>query len=172
MAYSPAGYPGVQTGLTRGKAAPIAHSGTVGKLSFLIALWIVAAGACVLSLHAPYCWLARIRRRASMNPKVRNLILTESQKACLVALRSRKESKTEIAIQARLDLKKAAKALEALKELGLARRGEMNSWHPTGRGRNCRFKTIPDPIRRGSALPGPGARRASARSFRPADARQ
>jgi len=94
-----------------------------------------------------------------MNPKVRNLILTESQKACLVALRSRKESKTEIAIQARLDLKKAAKALEALKELGLARRGEMNSWHPTGRGRNCRFKTIPDPIRRGSALPGPGARR-------------
>src|SRR5450759_3488674 len=112
-----------------------------------------------LSLHAPYCWLARIRRRASMNPKVRNLILTESQKACLVALRSRKESKTEIAIQARLDLKKAAKALEALKELGLARRGEMNSWHPTGRGRNCRFKTIPDPIRRGSALPGPGARR-------------
>src|ERR1019366_7466432 len=50
MAYSPAGYPGVQTGLTRGKAAPIAHSGTVGKLSFLIALWIVAAGACVLSL--------------------------------------------------------------------------------------------------------------------------
>ena len=94
-----------------------------------------------------------------MKPKVRNLILTESQAACLVALRFRKESKTEIAIQARLDLKKAAKALEALKELGLARRGEMNSWHPTGRGRNCRFKTIPDPIRRGSALPGPGARR-------------
>jgi DNA-binding IclR family transcriptional regulator len=94
-----------------------------------------------------------------MNPKVRNLILTESQEACLVALRSRKESKTEIAIQARLDLKKAAKALDALKELGLARRGEMNSWHPTGRGRNCRFKTIPDRIRRGSALPGSGARR-------------
>ena len=110
------------------------------RLIVLIALWIIAAGACLLSLYGPYCCLARIRRRASMKPKVRNLILTESQAACLVALRFRKESKTEIAIQARLDLKKAAKALEALKELGLARRGEMNSWHPTGRGRNCRFK--------------------------------
>ena len=94
-----------------------------------------------------------------MNPGARSLILTESQAACLVALRLRKESKTEIAIQAKLNLKKAAMALDALKELGLAGRGEMNSWHPTGRGRNCRFKTIPDRIRRGSALPGPGARR-------------
>ena len=89
-----------------------------------------------------------------MNPRARSLILTESQAACLVALRLRKESKTEIAIQAKLDLKKAAMALDALKELGLARRGPMNSWHPTGRGRNCRFKTTPDRIRRGSALPG------------------
>jgi DNA-binding MarR family transcriptional regulator len=94
-----------------------------------------------------------------MNLEARSLILTESQAACLVALRSRKESKTEIAIQAKLDLKKAATALEALKELGLAGRGEMNRWHFTGRGRNCRFKTIPDRIRRGSALPGPGGRR-------------
>ena len=94
-----------------------------------------------------------------MNPKARSLILTESQAACLVALRFRKESKTEIAIQAKLDLKKAATALETLKELGLARRGEINRWHFTARGRNCRFKTIPDRIRRGSALLGPGARR-------------
>jgi DNA-binding MarR family transcriptional regulator len=56
-----------------------------------------------------------------MNPGARSLILTESQAACLVALRLRKESKTEIAIQAKLDLKKAALALDALKELGLAR---------------------------------------------------
>jgi predicted transcriptional regulator len=94
-----------------------------------------------------------------MDTKVRSLVLTESQAACLAALRSRKESKTEIAIQAKLDLKKAAKALEALRELGLGRRGEMNAWYFTPRGRNCRFKTIPDRIRRGSALPGPGARR-------------
>jgi hypothetical protein len=48
-----------------------------------------------------------------MNPKVRNLILTESQEACLEALRSRKEFKTDIAIRAKLDLKKVEKALEA-----------------------------------------------------------
>jgi DNA-binding MarR family transcriptional regulator len=94
-----------------------------------------------------------------MNPGARSLILTESQAACLVALRLRKESKTEIAIRAKLDLKKAAMALDALKQLGLARRGAMNRWHPTGRGRNCRFKATPDRIRRGSALPGPSARR-------------
>ena len=94
-----------------------------------------------------------------MNTNVRNLILTESQEACLAALRSRKESKTDIAIRAKLDLKKAEKALEALKELGLAERSEMNSWHFTRRGRDCRFKVIPDRIRRGSGLLGPGARR-------------
>jgi Mn-dependent DtxR family transcriptional regulator len=94
-----------------------------------------------------------------MNPKVRNLILTESQEACLDALRSRKEFKTDIAIRAKLDLKKVEKALEALKELGLAKRDEMNSWHFTRRGRDCRSKTIPDRILRSRALPGPGARR-------------
>jgi hypothetical protein len=31
---------------------------TVGKLSFLIALWIVVAGVCFLSLHAPYFGLS------------------------------------------------------------------------------------------------------------------
>ena len=94
-----------------------------------------------------------------MDSKVRNLVLTESQAACLAALRSRKESKTKIAIQAKLDLEKAAKALDSLSELGLAWRGAMNSWRLTARGRNCHFKTIPDRIRRGSALPGPGERR-------------
>lgn len=115
--------------------------------------------ACSLSLDRPYCCLARISQRARMNPGARSLILTESQAACLAALRLRKESKTEIAIQAKLDLKRATVALDALKELGLARRGAMSSWHPTRRGRNCRFKATPDRIRPGNALPGPGARR-------------
>src|SRR5712672_2910108 len=88
-------------------------------------LWIIAAAACSLPLCRPYYCFARIKWRARMNPKARSLILTESQAACLVALRFRKESKTEIAIQAKLDLKKAATALETLKELGLARRGEI-----------------------------------------------
>jgi DNA-binding MarR family transcriptional regulator len=94
-----------------------------------------------------------------MNPKARSLVLTESQADCLVALRGRNESKTRIAIQAELDLYKTAAALEKLAELGLAGRGETNRWHPTGRGRNCRFETVPDRIRRGSARPGPAARR-------------
>jgi DNA-binding MarR family transcriptional regulator len=94
-----------------------------------------------------------------MKPKAQNLLLTESQAACLVALRHHKKFKTEIAMQAELDLHKTAKALEKLEELGLARRGETDGWHPTGRGRKCRFKTVPDRIRRGSTLPGPGARR-------------
>jgi DNA-binding MarR family transcriptional regulator len=94
-----------------------------------------------------------------MTPKVPGLILTESQAACLVALRHHKESKTEIAIQAERDLKKTAITLDKLEELGLIRRGEMNKWHPTRRGRNCRFKTVPDRMRRRSTLPGPGARR-------------
>src|ERR1700730_5654128 len=91
-----------------------------------IALWIVAVGACVLTRNDAYCRPARIRRRARMNPKARSLVLTESQAACLAALRDRKESKTEIAIEAELDLKKTATALEKLEELGLAGRGEMN----------------------------------------------
>jgi DNA-binding IclR family transcriptional regulator len=94
-----------------------------------------------------------------MNPNSRTPALTESQAACLVALRHHKDSKTAIAIQAELDLKKTATALGKLEELGLARRGEMNRWCATGRGRSCRFKIVQDRIRRSSALPGPGARR-------------
>ena len=94
-----------------------------------------------------------------MNPKSRNLSLTGSQATCLAALRLHKESKTQIALEAKLDLKKAAAALEKLQELGLAERGETNRWALTRRGKNCRFKTIPDKVRRGSSLPGPSARR-------------
>src|SRR6266404_2213969 len=52
---------------------------TVRDLIVLIALWIIAAGACSLSLHRPYCCLTRIGWRARMNPGARRLILTESQ---------------------------------------------------------------------------------------------
>ena len=87
------------------------------------------------------------------------LILTESQAACLAALRLRKETKSQIAIEAKLDLIKAVKALKRLEDVGLSKRGEMNRWFITRRGRTCRFKTMPDRIRRGNILPGPGARR-------------
>jgi len=39
-----------------------------------------------------------------MTPKARKIVLTESQAACLIALRRLKDSKTEIAIQRGSDL--------------------------------------------------------------------
>jgi predicted transcriptional regulator len=94
-----------------------------------------------------------------MAPKSQSLSLRESQRACLIALRHRKETKTEIAIEAKLDLNKTAKALGNLDKLGLARRGKMNRWHLAARGKTCRFKIVPDRIRRNGSVLGPGARR-------------
>src|SRR6266511_748710 len=91
--------------------------------------------------------------------KARNLILTKSQAACLIALRHRKDSKTEIAIQAKLDLIKTATELGALARLGLAKQGQAKRWHTTARGKACRFETVPDRLRRNSGFPGPGGRR-------------
>lgn len=102
-----------------------------------------------------------------MNRRSRNLTLTEAQSACLAALGLNKNSKTQIAIEAKLDLKKATAALEKLRELGLAERGEMNRWVLTRRGKHCLFETIPDKVRRGSSLPGPSARRLLAVLDRP-----
>jgi DNA-binding IclR family transcriptional regulator len=73
--------------------------------------------------------------------------LTRSQAACLAALRQPK-SQTEIALRAGLDLVETAAALARLEELGLAGRGEKKGWHPSARGMNCRFETVPDQNRR------------------------
>ena len=91
--------------------------------------------------------------------KARNLVLTKSQAACLIALRHRKVSKAEIAIQAKLDLIKTATALGALARLGLAKQDEAKRWHTTARGKTCRFETVPDRLRRNSGVraPAPGA---------------
>jgi DNA-binding IclR family transcriptional regulator len=94
-----------------------------------------------------------------MTSKARNIVLTKSQAACLIALRRRKDSKTEIAIQAKLDLIKTATALRALARIGLARQSQSKKWHTTTSGKVCRFKIVPDRLRRNSGLPGPGALR-------------
>src|SRR6266850_2349042 len=94
-----------------------------------------------------------------MTSRARKLVLTKSQAACLIALRRRKDSKTEIAIQAKLDLTKAANGLRALARLGLARQNQSKRWHTTTSGKACRFKIVPDRPRRNSGLPGPGALR-------------
>src|ERR1700688_1796583 len=94
-----------------------------------------------------------------MTSKARNLVLTKSQAACLIALRRRKDSKPEIAIQAKLDLTKTATELGALARIGLARQNQSKRWHTTTSGKACRFKIGPDRLRRNSGLPGPGALR-------------
>ncbi len=76
-----------------------------------------------------------------------------------MALRLGKHFKTEIAIQAGLDLGKAAAALEALRRLKLARQDQTKKWHATVRGNTCSFGTIPNRERRNSGLPGAGGRR-------------
>jgi Mn-dependent DtxR family transcriptional regulator len=91
--------------------------------------------------------------------KARNLVLTKSQAACLVALQPRKGSKAEIAILAKLDLVKTAAALRVLMPLGLARQDRTKAWHTTARAKTCRFETVADRPRRNSGVPGPGARR-------------
>lgn len=85
--------------------------------------------------------------------------LTTSQAACLNALRDGKNSKTRIAIQSNLDFRKTTAALGKLEELGLARRGEMNTWRATARGKTCRFRTVRERARRNNMTPGRGARR-------------
>jgi predicted transcriptional regulator len=76
-----------------------------------------------------------------MTPKARRLVLTRSQAACLIALRRRKDTQPEIAIEAKLDIKKTAGALRALADLGLAKQGHTKRWHATARGKTCRFET-------------------------------
>jgi len=94
-----------------------------------------------------------------MPSKARNLTLTNSQAACLIALRHCKDSKTKIAIEAKLDLIKTSTALRALARLGLAKQNQAKRWHTTARGKACRFKTVLDRPRRNSGSPGPGAQR-------------
>jgi hypothetical protein len=94
-----------------------------------------------------------------MAPNVHRPVLTTFQAACLSALRDGKDSKTSIAIQARLDLRKTTASLRKLEELGLARRGEMKTWLMTMRGKKCRFRTVPETMRRGDKSLGPGLRR-------------
>src|SRR6266446_459354 len=107
-----------------------------------------------------------------MPPKARNLTLTHSQAACLIALRRCKDSKTKIAIEAKLDLIKAATALGALARLGLAKRNQVNKWHATARGKTCRYKTVPDRLRRNCAVPGAGGQRLLAVLDRPMRGRE
>ena len=91
--------------------------------------------------------------------KARGLVLTKSHAACLTALRNGKVTKPEIAILAKLDLAKTAAALGTLEQLGLVKQNRQKHWHATRRGKACRFKVIPDRLRRNSEVPGSGGQR-------------
>ena len=86
-----------------------------------------------------------------------NLVLTESQAACLIALRHREDSQATVAIEAKLAFAKTTTALRALARLGLAEHNK--KWHATSRGKACRFETVPDRARRNNRLPDPSGRR-------------
>ena len=105
--------------------------------------------------------------------KARNIALTHSQAACLIALRHGKDSKSKVAIEAELDLIETATALAALGQLGLARQNKASpTWRATARGKGCRYKTLPDRPRRNRAAPGAGGLRLLALLDRPMRGRQ
>jgi Mn-dependent DtxR family transcriptional regulator len=99
--------------------------------------------------------------------KPRNLALTNSQAACLIALRHGNETKPSLAIAAKLDLTKTATALEVLARLGLAKQNQSKRWHATALGKICSYNPVPDRLRRGRDLPGSGGLRLLALIDRP-----
>jgi predicted transcriptional regulator len=105
-------------------------------------------------------------------PRARSLCLTQSQAACLIALRHGRDSQSKIAIEARLGLTRTTAALRTLAELGLAVRDQAKAWHATPRGKTCRFDTVSDRPRRHALLPGPGGRRLLALLDRPMRGRE
>jgi len=96
--------------------------------------------------------------------KPRNLSLTNSQAACLIALRHGNETKPSVAIAAKLDLTKTATALELL---GLAKQNQVKRWHATALGKICRYNAVPDRLLRGRGMPGIGGLRLLALLDRP-----
>lgn len=105
-------------------------------------------------------------------PRARNLVLTQAQAACLIALRTGRDSQSKIAVQAKLGLTKATAALRKLAELGLAQRHPTKGWQATPRGKTCRFDTVPGRPRRNELAPGPGGRRLLELLDRPMRGRQ
>jgi DNA-binding IclR family transcriptional regulator len=100
-------------------------------------------------------------------PRARKLLLTQSQAACLIALRTHNGSQPKIAMEAKLTLAKTAAALRALARLGLAQQNEGKSWHATTLGNTCRFEIALERPRRNTGSPGPNGRRLLALLERP-----
>jgi len=81
------------------------------------------------------------------------IVLTWAEASCLEALRSRASVKSQVAVRAGLDLKRANAALRKLAEKGLAAAvlsspGGRTRWQPTPRGEWALISTEPDPVPR------------------------
>ena len=61
-----------------------------------------------------------------------------------MALRRGKDTKPTVAIEARLDLPKAARRLDALRRFGMAEQDQTKRWRVTKLGKTCFFETVPD----------------------------
>lgn len=94
-----------------------------------------------------------------MRARAQTPVLTRTEAACLVALRTHGTPSTRIALQARLDLARTATALKRLEELGLVGRAQASGWLPTARGSACSFATAPERPRQLSLLPSSGGQR-------------
>ena len=88
-----------------------------------------------------------------------NLLLSNSQAACLNALRLHIETQPKIAVEAKLTLRKTAGVLRSLARLGLALQDQNKKWHITARGTVCQFRVISEGARSKSTSPGPSAQR-------------
>src|SRR5262249_39536883 len=90
-----------------------------------------------------------------MPAKAPKVALTRPQAACLLALRHRQDSKTTVAIEAKLDLIETSAALAVLERLGLTRENtEKRMWHATPRGKACRYQLSTERRRRKRGAPG------------------
>ena len=71
--------------------------------------------------------------------------LSESEAACLDAVKEGLGTKTLIAVGALRDFRAVSKALETLRQAQLVHRGRDTRWRATTRGQQCLIKRVPDP---------------------------
>ena len=74
--------------------------------------------------------------------------LTETEAACLEAIKDGQDRKTRIAVKTKRDLRTVTVALEILSRAHLIWRADSRSWRPTQHGLHCAVRVVPDPPRR------------------------
>lgn len=74
--------------------------------------------------------------------------LTETEAACLKAIKDGQDRKTRIAVRIKRDLRTVTRALEILSRAHLIWRADSRRWRPTQHGLHCAVRVVPDPPRR------------------------